>query len=839
MRQWYDRTPETVAIRVRPGRAVSVGAHEVFVLRRNSRVVDIVSEGTVRIRSILGLLASWFGIGPKVDGYIAHTDPIRLSYWTEDPTAAVGLGPEAFGPPLITRDSQPVVAQVTMEVSVDPENADRFLRVLGNRSRLMSGDLQNRFRDELRAKLGVELEKSSSEELRGNPALLRALYDQTRQEMASSLVNFGLRLDNFFIAWGLTLVQIEAIRRELREYQSDEPARQGQASLPIGSVWAEQGVNLPQNKTPRFARLTSVPVLLLIAVVVVAAAIAGVSLAGGNGGGDEGESDGQAASTSPPFVRDSDSIEVTLLSSSTKRDWLDQVVTQFNAENQRTAADKTIVVEVEHTRSGSSMNDIIQGKSKPVVWSPGDQSWVTLINETWRQRENHQLTSQSCPPTVYAPIGFAMWRPMAEALGWPDTPIGWNTIVELAADPEGWSTYGHPEWGQFRFGHSHPAHSNTGMLSMTSFVHGIVGDSGPLVADQVYQPAVEEAMRSLEQNTAKYGRGSTPLFDLMVEQGPGYVHAIAASEETTLRYNINNRDELRFPLAFIFPSGGTIWADHPYCILDNADWVSAEQSEAAAIFRDYLLAPEQQALAVENRLRPIDSSIPLIAPLTLDNGTDTRVTLSNATRLSSPDAVVTAAVIDLFMITKRKATVIIVLDVSGSMQGENIKTATAATAEFLTGLDPDDEVAVLTFSNEVVTLSEPGAVRDIVEGLSQRVRTLTAGGSTALHSAVCTAAAMAGKLQDEDEALGESRLYGIVLLSDSADTTGQPTEHQMFTTCLPATAEADGFKIFPIGFGGEANEPLLSRLALAPGGRLFTADPDSISNVYFSISAEQ
>ena len=271
-------------------------------------------------------------------------------------------------------------------------------------------------------------------------------------------------------------------------------------------------------------------------------------------------------------------IVVTIVSSSTKQDWLDQVIEQFNAEGKRAAAGETIRVEVSHTRSGSSMNDILDGKSKPVVWSPGDHSWVTLINETWRQRENHLLISETCEPTVYAPIGFAMWRPMAEALGWPDTPIGWDTIVQLAADPDAWSTYGHPEWGQFRFGHSHPAYSNTGLLAMTSFVHGIVGHGDSLKVDEVYRAEVEEAMRSLEQNTAKYGRGSTALFDLMAEQGPNYLHAIAASEETTLRYSLNNSDELRFPLVFIFPSGGGIWADHPYCILDNADWVSDEQA---------------------------------------------------------------------------------------------------------------------------------------------------------------------------------------------------------------------------------------------------------------------
>ena len=578
--------------------------------------------------------------------------------------------------------------------------------------------------------------------------------------------------------------------------------------------------------------LTTTLVALLIVLFVTGAALRllGV-LSIGKSEEEFAVAEPQASPTPDPLII------VKLVSSSTKRDWLDQVVEQFNAENERTTSGDAIRVEVSHVRSGSSMNDILDGELKPVVWSPGDQSWATLINETWRQRENRQLISQECQPTVYAPIGFAIWRPMAEALGWPDNPIGWDTIVELAADPDGWSTYGHPEWGQFRFGHSHPAYSNTGLLSMTSFVYGIVNSDGPLTADGVYQ--TEEAMRSLEQNTVKYGRGSTPLFDLMAQQGPGYLHAIAASEETTIRYNIKNREELRFPLVFIFPAGGTIWADHPYCILDNVDWVSDAQAEAAAIFRDYLLAPEQQALAVDYRLRPTDSSVPLHAPLDLDNGTDPRVSLNNAIRLPSPDALVSAAVIDLFMITKRKATVIMVLDVSGSMLGSKIKTATAAAAEFLDRLDPDDKVAVLTFSDDVVTLSEPDTVRNIIEALSQRVRTLTADGNTALYAAVCRAAALADELQAEDDAQGESRLYGIVLLSDGDDTTGRPTEHQMLATCLPAVAEADGFKIFPIAFGDGAKDAPLARLALATGGRLFTADPDSISDVYFTISAEQ
>jgi hypothetical protein len=68
---------------------------------------------------------------------------------------------------------------------------------------------------------------------------------------------------------------------------------------------------------------------------------------------------------------------------------------------------------------------------------------------------------------------------------------------------------------------------------------------------------------------------------------------------------------------------------------------------------------------------------------------------------------------------------------------------------------------------------------------------------------------------------------------------GEPTENQMFVSCLPANAEADGVKIFPIAFGEDAAEDVLGRIATVTGGRMYSADPASISNAYLSISAEQ
>lgn len=485
------------------------------------------------------------------------------------------------------------------------------------------------------------------------------------------------------------------------------------------------------------------------------------------------------------------------------------------------------------------MNAILADDLRPTAWSPGDQSWVDQANEAWRLETNKPIATAPCQPTIYAPLGFAMWRPMAEALGWPDTPIGWDTIVALAADPAGWESFGRPEWGSFRFGHTHPAYANSGLLSMTGFVYGIAGQTEDLAPADIYAPPVEEAMRALEQNTAKYGRQAPALLELMAREGPSFLHAAAVPEADTVRFNVERRDELAFPLAFIFPAGGTIWADHPFCILDNAEWVNTEEAEAAAIFRDYMLAPEQQELAIDNFLRPLDNTIPLHAPLTLDHGTDPSINSTTIAALPSPDADVSAAIIDLFTITKRKATVMVVFDVSGSMEGDKIKSARTATVEFLSRLDPNDEIGLMIFSDLVTTIAAPERTGAIVEGLSGRVEGLVADENTALYAAICDATKLMLELQAEDKEAGESRLYGIILLSDGRDTVGNVTENQMFATCLPNNAEVDGIKIFPIAFGEDADKEVLSRVASVSGGRLFTANPESISNVYISISAEQ
>jgi Ca-activated chloride channel family protein len=530
-------------------------------------------------------------------------------------------------------------------------------------------------------------------------------------------------------------------------------------------------------------------------------------------------------------------VVVEIHSSNTKQDWMNQVVASFNAGGY-TVNEKPIAVTVAHIGSGSSMNDILEGKVRPVVWSPGSDLWVTAINQEWQDRTGGRLINAECPATLRLPLAIAMWRPMAEALGWPDAPIGWDDLAALSTNPDGWAAYDHPEWGQFKFGHPHPEHSNSGMLSLVAEVYSAAGLTEGLTVDAVKSQAVIGDVGAVEQRVFHYGKKDTDILLRMTQRGPEYLHAVTSYEANVIKWNRDHGTELRFPLVAIYPDDGTFWVENPYCILDAADWVSDEQEQAAAIFRDYLLSAGQQVLAVDWGLRPADTGVALHAPIDMAHGAVPSVTIDQVPHLAYPSDEVVGHILDVWHQVKKKATIVLVLDTSGSMEGDKIKSAVEGAVTFLNQMDAADEVYVVIFATEVTELPVAGTVGQVGEQLKSSLRGLFAEGATMLHGAVIYGVDRIEGLKAEDEAAGERRLYGIVLLSDGKnEIEGGPSENDMLSR-LPSGTEASGVKIYSIAYGDDADLDVLTTLANRTNGKQFSGDVEDIEAVYFLISSE-
>ena len=119
---------------------------------------------------------------------------------------------------------------------------------------------------------------------------------------------------------------------------------------------------------------------------------------------------------------------------------------------------------------------------------------------------------------------------MAEALGWPNKPLGLSDIIALNNDPQGWGSVGHPEWGKFKYAHTNPEVSSTG-LSMVAmeFYAGADKVRGLTEAD-INQAAVKDYVKNIENSIVHYSATTTIFKDNVRKGGMDYISAVALEE---------------------------------------------------------------------------------------------------------------------------------------------------------------------------------------------------------------------------------------------------------------------------------------------------------------------
>jgi Ca-activated chloride channel family protein len=188
--------------------------------------------------------------------------------------------------------------------------------------------------------------------------------------------------------------------------------------------------------------------------------------------------------------------------------------------------------------------------------------------------------------------------------------------------------------------------------------------------------------------------------------------------------------------------------------------------------------------------------------------------------------------------TKKRTTVVILLDTSLSMQGQKMTNAVEGTIAFINSLEQDDEVTIYIFSDSATELEPSGRAGNVTESLRGTLSGLFAEGNTALYDSVCTAIERLNMDREINQETGETRNYGIVLLSDGEDTNSHKSESDMFM-CLPSGEDVEGIKVFTIAYGDEADGDLLLRIANRTNGRAYSGDPTTIEEVYLAISFEQ
>jgi Ca-activated chloride channel family protein len=461
------------------------------------------------------------------------------------------------------------------------------------------------------------------------------------------------------------------------------------------------------------------------------------------------------------------------------------------------------------------------------------------------------------------PLVIAMPRPMAEAIGWPETPIGWSDVFGLSTNGEGWAAYGQPDWGPFRLGKTNPNFSTSGLSALVAQSYAAAGKSEDLTSDDLQSPEAVAFATGVESAVVHYGDTTLTFLDNLYradqrDAALTYASAIAVEEKSVIDYNLGNPDGIlakdeeprapRVPLVAIYPEEGTVMSDNPFFVLD-AEWVSDLEREGAHRFQEFVQEPGNQERVLEYGFRPGNPDVALGPPITPDNGVDPT---QPETLLTVPEPAVLVDLLDRWAEQRKPARVELVIDVSGSM-GEPAGTDSAATKLDLAveaalgaideGFGPNDIVGLRVFSTDLENGQDmlqkvPPAIFDETQraALKEALTDLRPENSTPLYAATQQA------FEDVTAAYDPRYINAVVLLSDGVNDDGDGSnDATQLAVLLDALEGEEGaqsrpVRVFPIAYGADADLATLKKIAEASDSALYNAaDPSTIDRVLAAV----
>ncbi|MEU6164723.1 vWA domain-containing protein [Streptomyces tanashiensis] len=548
------------------------------------------------------------------------------------------------------------------------------------------------------------------------------------------------------------------------------------------------------------------------------------------------------------------SVRLMVTSSTEKAELLSDLAKDYGAAGREFGDGECAEVKVRELASGAAMEALTagwdekrDGMAEPQVWTPSSSLWLTLLTRRTTAADR-ALTVAKPVSLATSPLAIGMPRPMAEALGWPEKRVGWKDVLTLTE--KGWGASGHPEWGPFHLGKDNPHTSTSGLASTVAAFYAATGRSGDLTEKDVQNPKARAFVAAVEGGVLHYASDATVYMANLAEadaagRALSYTSAVPVQEQLIHLYNqgsptgdtrqIGKGRKPSVPLVAVHPSDGTLMMDHPFIVLPSA---TAQQKAAAADFQRFLLEKDQQRRFQQLGFRDHEG----VAGKELAAS----VGLSSTEKLSlidPPAPAVLGRILDSWDDLRKKARVVMIMDVSGSMNqpaGDGRSRLEAAKAAAVRALDlyhPDDEVGLWAFSTERDGRTEPYLrilpPRRIADGKAQLVGAINglhAEGGTALYSTV--RAAQRAVLADLDT----DRINAVVLLTDGRNEYPADNDLASLLRDIDAKNLERSVRVFTVAFSEQADFATLEEIAKASKADAYDArDPALIDKVMLSV----
>jgi len=374
-----------------------------------------------------------------------------------------------------------------------------------------------------------------------------------------------------------------------------------------------------------------------------------------------------------------------------------------------------------------------------------------------------------------------------------------------------------------------PTYSNSGLQTLVAQFSSVAGKRPEQLtkADvDKYQPQVQQ----IQKKVTRYGLSTQTLAEDMVKNGSFWASIASVYESSVIAANSNPTGN-NTKYEAIYPKA--TFTSNMRAILPTAPWVSAEEKQAAEKVIEYLRSPQAQQIAVGLGLRPGVAGIELGSKFSPQYGVNPTATYDSL-RSPSPE-VVNKMLKSWLEVTKKPSQVVIVVDSSGSMQGDKLPAVQSTLSNYINNLGPKEKVVLIDFDTQIrPPVLADGTPEGKNKGLAF-ISSLQAEGGTRLYDS-----ALEGRnwLQKN---LRPEAINAVIILTDGEDSGSQISLDQLKQDLAKSNFGSDQrIAFFTIGYGkaGEFNPDILQQIANLNSGYYRQGEPGTISTVLSNLQLE-
>jgi hypothetical protein len=290
-----------------------------------------------------------------------------------------------------------------------------------------------------------------------------------------------------------------------------------------------------------------------------------------------------------------------------KQRWLEWAVEQYKS----TPEGKNVQIDLIPMGSMEGAHAALAGDKRINVWSPASSVYKDTFVEDWQAKYSANPIVRE-EQLVLTPMVFVMWEERYQAFQQHYGAVTFDTINRALHEPGGWQTIDkQPGWGLFKFGHTNPGESNSGIEALLLAGHSYFKQTNELSVAQVTDAGFQTWLGRLESATNSDSNSTGNLMREMVLKGPSSYDALLVYESVAIDY-LKNAEGRWGALHVVYPEYNS-WNDSPYYIL-NASWSTDEQKQAAGKFLDFLLTEPVQRESIVHGFRPADPNVPTRTP---------------------------------------------------------------------------------------------------------------------------------------------------------------------------------------------------------------------------------